>query len=430
MKNVLRLLTLAAAIASFTLPALAQDTTGGAAASPCTAEVDAKAALYQKFLANYKGNPEQQKTASEIGKEYLGKYGTCPDEADKKIAEFIQNWVGKYDKAVRDFECTSSFDKKDYQKTFQVCGAILNEQPDNVGYALLLSRAGYANMINGGPNIKSLNPEAARITRRTLDLIQSGKSPDKWTPFANKDEAIGFLYYTLGLVTADTSPADASTAFIKAAQTNSLFKRDPSTFIQLGTLYETNDLKKLVDEYGAAFPSGVAIPDEKKPQYDQMLARIGTVQDRIIDAYARAAALMGNDPKYADSKKAVMSKLSGYYKQRHENSTDTELQELVNNVLSKPLPVPGQEPMTPAEPATSSGTNGEGTAPVGQPVSNGATPAATPTPKPAATPPATTTPAKPAATTTAPATSTPKPKPTSQAKPADKSRARKTSAGR
>src|SRR5215212_975244 len=105
MKNVLRLLVFAALVTVFALPSYAQDATPAQtpAAGPCTTEAEAKGALYQKFLASYKGTPDQQKAASETGKEYLSKYGTCPDDADKKVATFIQNWVGKYDAAAADF---------------------------------------------------------------------------------------------------------------------------------------------------------------------------------------------------------------------------------------------------------------------------------------------------------------------------------------
>src|ERR1700749_1041874 len=116
MKNVLRVLIVAAFVTAFALPALAQDAaatpaaTPAAQAGPCTTEADAKAALYQKdFLGNYKGTPDQQKVAYETGKQYLSKYGNCPDEADKKIASFIQGWVAKYEAAVEEFACTDAF---------------------------------------------------------------------------------------------------------------------------------------------------------------------------------------------------------------------------------------------------------------------------------------------------------------------------------
>ena len=87
MKNVLWLLIIAALATAFALPAFAQDTQPTAA--QCTADADAKAALYKKFLDNYKGSPDQQKVAYDTGKEYLGKYGNCPDEGDKKIGYVV-----------------------------------------------------------------------------------------------------------------------------------------------------------------------------------------------------------------------------------------------------------------------------------------------------------------------------------------------------
>jgi hypothetical protein len=416
MKNVLRVLIVAAFVTAFALPALAQDAaaTPAAQAGPCTTEVDAKAAMYQKFLAGYKGTPEQQKVAAETGKEYLSKYGTCPDESDKKITAFIQNWVTKYEDAVEEFACTDAFNKKDYAKAFQACQVRINKQPDNVEKVLLLARAGYANVTATPPN-KSLNAEAARMARRAVELIESGKAPAKWDPFPSKDEALGFLYYAQGVFTQETDPIAASAAFIKAAQSNSLFKNESSTYTYLAAIYESNELKKLVDQYNIAFPAGAAIPDEKKPQYDQMLLQISKVQDRIIDAYARAYAILKVDPK-ADAvrTKAVLNKLTTYYKARHEDKEDG-LQELIASVLSKPIMLPGQEPTTLPAPASSSAVSG----------TDGAV-------KPAAT---TTTPAngaKPAATTTTttPASGTkPAPKPQSKntLKPGAKASAKTTS---
>ncbi|HYY98297.1 MAG TPA: hypothetical protein VE642_06890, partial [Pyrinomonadaceae bacterium] len=234
MKNVLRVLIVAAFVSAFALTAYAEDAGGGAAAqaSPCTADADAKAALYKKFLDNYKGTPEQQRSASETGKEYLSKYGTCPDESDKKITIFIQNWVTKYDKAVRDFACTDAFNKKDYARAFQACQVILNQEPENTEVVLMLARAGYANVTSPTPN-KALNADSARMARRAVELIQSGKAPAKWDPFPSQDEALGFLYYSQGVFAQETDPAAASAAFIKAAQSNSLFKNESSTYTYL-----------------------------------------------------------------------------------------------------------------------------------------------------------------------------------------------------
>jgi hypothetical protein len=370
MKNVLRFLIVAAFVTAFALPAFAQTTTPTqtpAASGPC-GEVDAKAALYGKFRENFKGTPDQQKVAYEAGKEYLSKYGACTEESDKPIIAYVQNWVTKYEKAVADFACTDAFNKKDYAKTFQSCQALLGAQPDNIDIVLLLARAGYANVSKQPPD-KSLNAEASRMARRAVELIQSGKAPAKWDPFPSQAEALGFLYYAQGVFTQETDPAAAAAAFIKAAQSNSTFTRESSTYTYLATIYETTELKKLVDEYNVAFPAGAAIPDEKKPQYDQMLAQIGRVQDRIIDAYARAAYILNNDPKAdAARKKAVMTKLENYYKARHEDKVDG-LQEYIAGSLNRPLMLPGQEP-APAPSSSSAVTGTDGAA----------KPTATPTP--------------------------------------------------
>jgi hypothetical protein len=73
------------------------------AAPPSCDDKDAKAKLYQKFLDNFKGNVEQQKVAYEAGKEYVARYGDCPEEGDKKVAAYIRNWLAKYEAAAREF---------------------------------------------------------------------------------------------------------------------------------------------------------------------------------------------------------------------------------------------------------------------------------------------------------------------------------------
>ena len=70
---------------------------------PCD-DPDAKAALYRPFLDNFKGNPEQQKTAYEAARDYVSKYERCPEESDKRVVSYIRNWMSKYEAAVREWE--------------------------------------------------------------------------------------------------------------------------------------------------------------------------------------------------------------------------------------------------------------------------------------------------------------------------------------
>src|SRR2546421_4268457 len=197
MKNVLRLLIIAALATAFALPAFAQDTQPTAA--QCTADADAKAALYKKFLDNYKGSPDQQKVAYETGKEYLSKYGNCPDEGDKKIAQFIQNWTGKYEAALVAFNCTDAVNKNPAQ-AFQACSALIQKNPDDPKYHLMLVTAGINNNVKN-PKDTSLNARAAAEARTALQLIESGKTADSWAPFTSQQDAPAGLRYYIALWT-------------------------------------------------------------------------------------------------------------------------------------------------------------------------------------------------------------------------------------
>lgn len=71
--------------------------------TPC-ADIEAKAALYQKFLDDYKGGSAQQKAAYETAREFISKYGDCPKARDREVADYIRRWMGKYEHAMREWE--------------------------------------------------------------------------------------------------------------------------------------------------------------------------------------------------------------------------------------------------------------------------------------------------------------------------------------
>lgn len=386
MKNVLRLLLMAAALgAALALPAFAQDTAGGATAAQCTADADAKAALYKTFLANYKGTPEQQKTAYDTGRQYLDKYGNCPDDSDKQIASFIQKWIGKYEEAVLKFNCTDALSKKNYQNGFTACRQWLDAHPEDNGVLLALAGASYNNAIDKATN-KSLYPDSVTYTRRALQAAEGGKITDFSPYFKSRDEAIGLFDYTLALLLRESSPKEATDYLLKAVQSNSIFKTESSAYYFLGGLYYNNEVTPMVADYKAKFEGKPETPESKAA-----LDAINVVLDRVIDAFARAVALS----KDATTKKTYMDQLTAIYKSRHDG-TDTGLNELVASVLNKPLPIPGQAPPPTPTPSTSSATTSgaDGVSTTG----TTARPAATTTntgngAKPAATPASTTKPA-------------------------------------
>lgn len=376
MKNVLRLLVFAALVTVFALPSYAQDAAAAQtpAASPCTAEAEAKGALYQKFLASYKGTPEQQKAASETGKEYVSKYGTCPDEADRKVTTFIQNWVKKYDAATAEFNCTKAANENPAE-AFNACAPLLAASPDNLKLRLALVGAGIKSNQSGS---KTLNARAAAEARTALQLIESGKTSDTWAPFASQQDVPSGLRYYIAAWSFDTAPEEAATQLLKVAQSNSVFAKEAATFQLLGASYYNGEFKKLADEYKTKYEN-----QPETPESAALFARINVVLDRIIDAYARAVALSAGKPQQAQLRTA----LTTFYKQRNEGKEDG-LNELIAGVLNKPLPIPGQEPV-PAPAPSATGANGSGTttpATTATPASTTTTPPAKP-PTPAQKPP-------------------------------------------
>jgi hypothetical protein len=393
MKNVLRLLVFAALVTVFALPSYAQDAAPAqtpAATGPCT-EADAKAALYKTFTTDFKGNPEQQKNAYQAGKDYLGKYGACPDPADQQIAKYIQNWVGKYEKATLEFNCTKAVNETP-ATAFTACAPYRDANPENLKVYLQLVTAG---LKNAQAKNKSTNAEAANAARRALDLVEHGKTTDAWLPFTSQAEAAPGLNYYVGFFTLENAPGEAATYLVKAAQSSSSYAKEPSTYDFLAVAYYNNEFKPLAAEYQAKYEG-----KEATPESEALLNKINAVTNRIVDAYARAVALSPAGPAKDDRR----TKLSTFYKQLHDGS-EAGMNELVAGILSKPIMLPGQEPAPPAPSTT--GADGVKTTPSG-------TTTTTPT--------AGTTPAKPASTTTTP----PATKPPAQKPPVSKTAPAKT----
>ncbi|HEX8282183.1 MAG TPA: hypothetical protein VF588_02465 [Pyrinomonadaceae bacterium] len=375
MKNAFRLLALAALATVFALPAYAQDAAATPAATPsgpCT-EADTKAAAYKLFTDNFKGTPEQQKTAYESGKAYLEKYGTCPAAPDQQIAKYIQNWVTKYEGATVEFNFTKAVNENPTE-AFRLSRDMLAKNPDNLKLYLQLVVAG---LKNAQAKNNSTNAQAADAARRALALVEAGKTSDVWLPFTSQQEAAPGLNYYLGFFTLESSPAQAAPYLLKAAQSTSSFSKEPSTYDFLAAAYINSEFKPLAAEYKAKCEG-----KEASPECDALLNKINAVTHRVVDAYARAVAL---SPAGA-AKDARRTNLGSFYKQLHDGS-ESGMNELVAGILAKPIMLPGQEPAPPAAAPSTTGTNGtSGAATTTQPAGATARPAANTTTTPAAKP--------------------------------------------
>src|SRR5688572_9750833 len=208
-------------------------------------DADALAVVYDKFLSQYKGTPEQQKTASETGKEYLSKFGTCSTEAEKKITDFITKWLAKYEAATTEFNCTNAVNKTPAQ-AFELCRPYLARDPESLRAHLLLSAAGVKSLTTGDRKLKE---ETVKAARKSLELIKSGKKVDQWILGDTKEEAVATLEFYSASLTAETAPAETASTMLRLVRSNTGYSKDPSAFLYLAsTLYES-EVKKQVAEY-------------------------------------------------------------------------------------------------------------------------------------------------------------------------------------
>ena len=346
MKTITRLITIGATLALLAFPAVANSLSTDTAQDQCTDET--KAAWYATFRETFK--TDQQPKAYEAAKKYLT---ACASE-DTQITQYLKKWVGAYEKEIRKVNFQKLlYTDKNYPEAFKLGGEILADEPDNVKILMDLGYAGYVTSTNKN---STFNAAATNYARKAIQLIESGKTLESWTPFPNKDEALAFLTYYLGLNTLQQDPVAALPLLLKAAKFESSLKKSPFTYDKIATAYEAGQYAKLSDEYKAKFGGQNESPEQKLA-----LENINQIVDRMIDAYARAVATAGADPKFVNEKKAWSESLTTWYKYRFKS--DTGLNELLAGILTKPLP-PEPTPLTslPVSAPAATPTSGNGTA--------------------------------------------------------------------
>jgi hypothetical protein len=327
-------------LAAFAAPVLAQS-------KECNDEN--KAAWYDTFLKNYKGEPPAQKIAYDAAKLYLS---SCPKDPADQIAEFMEKkFVVPYEKmmgvATLKNDYAESVKQKKYADEIRLGKQIIATEPDNSNVYIVMGVAGLGD--------EALLTESAQFAKKAIEMIEAGKPP---APLASKDEALAYLNYTIAKSLLKSSPAEAIPYYVKAAKFNSDLKKNPQLYTELAGAYGEGPIAKLSEEYKAKYTV-------ESPESKLAAANINQVIDRQIDALARAAALTTDAP----NKKAIMDVLTGLYKDR--NKSEAGLNELIASVLSKPIPdVPTPltslpTPPPSSTPGTTSGTSTNGAAATG-----------------------------------------------------------------
>lgn len=310
----------------------AQPRTGGAVQET---DDEYKVTTYRKFVDNREQYPA---VAYQAAKDYMAKYG----KEDDQYTRYLRTWISAYEederarrmaaeKADREQQLLGSFTQKDFAKAYGLAKQVLADDQENVKVLIAL---GYGGVFASETRNESFNAEAGGYAQKAIQLLESGKAPDTWAPFKNKEDVLASLYYAEGFYTLKTKPESSIEPFYKVTLIDSDRKKAASTFYYLAAAYQNGPYKRLSDDYSKRFGNQPESPESKAA-----LENIDKVLDKLIDAYARAVALAGNDPQQQAAKNQWMSRLTDFYKFRHDNS-DAGLTEFIAGVLSKPLPQP------------------------------------------------------------------------------------------
>jgi tetratricopeptide (TPR) repeat protein len=341
MKNIIRLLAIYASLALVAAPAFAtlmelNAQARTAAQGQCTDE--SKAAWYADFTKYRTVDPPK---AYDAAKKYLG---ACPAE-EGAIPTYLKKWVVAYDKEARKLKLTDLFvNQRKYADALTLAKEILTDEPDNIAAIIDLGYGGYVLAVT--TKNEAGNAEAIGYAKRAIQAIESGKAPESWLPFKSKDDALGYLYYSVGYLSRTSNSSEALNYFIKAAQFDSEIKKNPQTYAFIAASYE-NEYAKQSADYERLYKDKDETPESKLA-----VLNINQLVDRIIDALARAVAVSGTDAASQQSKAQWLQRLTELYKFRH-NQSDVGLTDLIAKVLSTPLP-PLPTPLTtlPPTPAT------------------------------------------------------------------------------
>ena len=280
-----------------------------------------KIQIYQKFVDNRVPNPT---AAYQAARDYLQRYQKDKDQ----YTDYLQKWVLAYERDDRKRKLGGLINEKNFAEAYKTGAKILADEPDILRAQIDLGYAGYLAASNKD---ESHNAEALMYARKAIAAIESGKTPSEWTPFKGKDDTLAYLNYAVGYLTLKTNPDQAIDSLIRAAQYDSDIRKTSSTYYFLGVAYESGPYKTLSAAYQTTYANKPETPESKAA-----LDKLNVVMDRIIDAYARAIATAGTDPKTEASRKEWLAQMTNYYKFRH-NDSDAGMTEFIASSLQKPL---------------------------------------------------------------------------------------------
>ena len=289
-------------------------------------EDEFKVTTYKRFVENREPNPA---AAYQAAKDYMARY----NKEDDQYTRYLKQWMSAFEKDERqDTLLRSIYGEKNYAAGFGLARQVLTDDPDDVKSLIALGYGGY--MATTTAKNETFNADSVKYAQKALQLLDSGKAPDVWDPFKSREDAIASLNYAIGFIDLKPRPEESIGRFVKVISIDSDLRKTPSTYYLLAVAYEQGPYKRLSADYTKRFANQPETPESKAA-----IETLNKVMDRIVDAYARAVALAGNDPQHQASKAEWTKRLTDLYKFRHEQS-DAGLSAFIAGVLATPLPQP------------------------------------------------------------------------------------------
>ena len=362
MKTIFRFLSVGLLLTAF----VAVGSIAAFAQSGCD-DTATKTDLDGKFRDNYnKPDTASRKIAVDAGKQYIEKFGECPDS--KEFVDYLKAYIPPMEARIKKEEDQIARDKrakryndaykaKNWDEVYAAGKDILTYEPENLDVILDLGSIGYDQSISS-KNYK-YNDDTLRYAKLAIEKLKSGKTCTvcgAFYQYKNKDNAIGWMNLTIGYIMYNVqgNKKDALPYLFAASQANSETKSNPLAYDPIGA-YFFDDVKKLVDETQNMIktPLPDTATDEEKAKREAdikaKLALLNGTAERAMDAYAHAydaAKANAKTKAYADE---LYKKLQGLYSLRFPN--ETKLDSYIASLVAKPMtdPATAVTPVSDAE---------------------------------------------------------------------------------
>jgi hypothetical protein len=266
-------------------------------------------------LTNTK-KPEDSEKAYQLAKEF---FAQNPKEKGDVVTK-IKDWIKRY----RENKFYSAIDAKDFALAFPLGKEILADEPENTSVTMLLAYGGFDALAQ--KQDKSYGDDALAYGKKSLELMEKGNLPSNFAPFANKEDALAWMYYIIATFTSDKNLKEAAGHYYKATLYESQIKKTSQPYYVIAYYYES--LYEKLSEALKAKAKGLS-----DAEFKAETEKVDKIVDQMMDAYARAYTL-GTAEKNPNAA-AWKDRLTQVYQYRKK--TTAGLDAFITYIVSTPF---------------------------------------------------------------------------------------------